>query len=345
LADGKVGREFQVMNTKIGGKLVKIRNGKMHVKIMGGGEKTIVYLPGWNEPLPTVESGPLMRKLAEKYTVCAVEYFGYGLSDRVDRAHTNENYVEEIREVLSAAGLNPPYVLMPYSCSGVYAEYYAIKYPHELEGIIMLDCTSTAQDLEIGVELIEVEKVEAAVNKLISAGGEIPRIGSPGWDEFVKEYFAKYYDEYLNQGFAKEVLDEEVQEIISGLAITEFDISSITPEEWEEIYEEYLPLGYTKEELEVQAITPNHGKTLDAQYRMLPENVKEVMAMDVKIADVIPVLVISAEPEGDEHVKAASDHLEKVGKVKKHVVIDGSDHGTITFYRDVISREVDEFLS
>jgi len=333
------------MDTNIGGKLVDVRDGKMHIKIMGTGEKVIVYLPGWNEPMPTVESAPLMRRLAQKYTVCAVEYFGYGLSDITDRAHTNDNYVEEIREVLSIAGLSPPYILMPYSCSGVYSEYYALKYPHEVRGIIMLDCTSTAQDLEIGVELIDVEKVEAAVNKLIVAGGDIPRIGSQGWEELVTEYFTKYYEEYMNQGFAKEVLDEEVQEIISGLAVTEFDISSISPEEWEELYAEYLPLGYTKEELEVQAITPNHGKTLDAQYRMLPENVKEVMATDVKIADEIPVLVISAEPKGDEHVKAVDDHLEKLGKVKKHVIIDGSDHDTITFYRDIISKEVDEFLN
>ena len=35
----------------------------------------------------------------------------------------------------------------------------------------------------------------------------------------------------------------------------------------------------------------------------------------------------------------------KLVKVKKHVIIEGSDHGTIIFYRDVISKEVDEFLS
>jgi len=333
------------LNTKIGGKLVKVKNGKMHVKIMGTGEKTIVYLPGWNEPMPTVESAPLMRELAKKYTVCAVEYFGYGLSDSTDRAHTNENYVEEIREVLSAAGLFPPYILMPYSCSGIYSEYYAIKYPHEIAGIIMLDCTSTAQELDMGIDLIDVKKVEDAVNELIAAGLDIPRIGSLEWEEFVEEYFAKYYEEFLSHGFPKEVLDEEVQVIIDGIVATDVDdISSISSEEWEEFYAKYLPFGYTKEELEVQATTPNDDETIIAQDKMFPENVEEVMDLNVKIADDIPVLVFHAEPVDDEHVEAINDHLLKLGNVKKHIVIEGSDHGTITFYRDIIAKEVDEFL-
>ena len=99
--------------------MVKVNGKNMHVRQMGMGEKIIVLLPGWNVPLPSVEFAPLMRELAKKYTVCAVEYFGYGHSDSTDSPHTNENYTQAIREVLALAGLKPPYVLMPYSCSGV----------------------------------------------------------------------------------------------------------------------------------------------------------------------------------------------------------------------------------
>ena len=339
------------MNTKIGGKLVKVRDGKMHIKVMGTGERTIVYLPGWNEQMPTVESAPLMRKLAEKYTVCTVEYFGYGLSDATDRAHTNENYVEDVREALSMVGLNPPYILMPYSCSGIYSEYYAAKYPYEIEGIIMLDCTSTVEELDIGDDLLDMEALHDALSDLLMTGGNIPAVGSEVWEDFCRahfaKYFAKYYEEYLAQGHKKEELDAEVQGIINSFAvdIVGMDKVEITSEELEVLFAEYLPLGYTREELKVQAFTRNHSQTLNAQYRMLSENVKEVMAMMNKIADEIPVLVFHAEPENEVHMKAIDGHLEKLGKVKKHVIIEGSDHGTITFYRDVISKEVDEFLS
>ena len=127
------------------GQLVKVNGRNMHIRQMGTGDKIIVLLPGLNDPLPSVEYVPLMRDLSKKYTVCVIEYFGYGHSDPIDTARTNENYVQEIREGLTKAGLKPPYVLMPYSVSGIYAEYYASKFPEEIEGLVLLDSTTTIE--------------------------------------------------------------------------------------------------------------------------------------------------------------------------------------------------------
>ncbi|MCL2674753.1 MAG: alpha/beta hydrolase, partial [Defluviitaleaceae bacterium] len=74
------------------GKLVKVNGKNMHIRQMGKGEKTIVLLPGYGVPLPTVEFAPLMRELAKKYTVCTVELAGYGHSEGTDTPRTNENY-------------------------------------------------------------------------------------------------------------------------------------------------------------------------------------------------------------------------------------------------------------
>lgn len=286
------------------GKLVKVNKGHMNIRQMGGGEKTIVILPGWNVPLPTVYFAPLMRELAKKYTVCTIELFGYGHSDCTDREHTNENYVEEIREALTMAGLKPPYVLMPYSCSGIYSEYYAAKYPDEVEGLILLDSTSTAQDKE-------------------------------DMEELTEEKF------------------EEVRELLNK---NEMDIMNSTPEEWDKYYaseeysefvEAFLSYGYTKEEADMIITTPNHTDTLITQGIALPENVKEVKEMNTQIADKIPTLVFSSEPEGDECMKKIKDQLEKLGKVEKHVIIEGSDHVNICTHiehRDIICKEVDAFL-
>ena len=130
---------------KVRGQLVKVQGGTMHIRRMGQGEKTIVLLSGWGVPLPTADFAPLMRDLSQKHTVCTIEFFGYGRSDSTDRPHTNENYVQEIREALNAAGLKPPYVLMPYSCSGIYCEYYAAMYPDEIEALVLLDTSPTVE--------------------------------------------------------------------------------------------------------------------------------------------------------------------------------------------------------
>lgn len=126
------------------GQLVEVADGKMHVYSMGNGEKTIVLLPGMGVSLPSADFGPLMRKLSEKYTVVCVEYFGVGFSSQTSQPRTSENYTEETRAALSRAGFKPPYVLMPHSISGVYSEYYAAKYPDEVEAIISLDGTPTS---------------------------------------------------------------------------------------------------------------------------------------------------------------------------------------------------------
>jgi len=125
------------------GRLVKVKGKNMHVRQMGSGANTIVLLPGLGTPLPSVEFAPLMRELSKQHIVCVVEIFGYGHSDGTDSPRTNENHVEEIREGLNMAGLQPPYVLMPFSCSGIYSEYYAAKYPSEIAGLILLDTTAT----------------------------------------------------------------------------------------------------------------------------------------------------------------------------------------------------------
>jgi pimeloyl-ACP methyl ester carboxylesterase len=282
------------------GTLVKVKGRNMNVRQMGEGDKTIVLLPGWNVPLPSVEFAPLIRELSKKYKVCVIEYFGYGHSDSTDTPRTNENYTQEIRESLKLAGLNPPYVLMPYSCSGIYCEYYAAKYPNEVEGLILLDCTSSTEECPIPTKE-EIDEVRNIYNSAIAG---------------------------------IESLDNE-----------DFDPDV----EFAELYTEYLPYGYTKEEIYETCTIPNHMDTLIAQIIDLSASVQEVMTMDVKLSKDIPILMLGGDTgygcEDNELEKARKDHMKKLGGQVKLVIIEGASHGDIYFYREVIRKEIDEFLS
>lgn len=163
------------------GKLVKVKGKNMHVRQMGSGEKTIVLLPGLGCQLPSVDFAPLMRVLSKKYTVCTVELFGYGHSDGTDTPRTNENYVDEIREALTLSGLNPPYVIMPYSASGIYAEYYAAKYPNEIDGLILLDGSETTESIAKEWHYTE-EMIKEAYGEL-EATDDIPKYREWGYTE------------------------------------------------------------------------------------------------------------------------------------------------------------------
>ncbi|MFP4461250.1 MAG: alpha/beta fold hydrolase [Thermotogota bacterium] len=150
------------------GQMIDVYDGQMHVYKMGSGKETIVLLPGIGIGLPSADFGPLMRQLSEKYTVVCIEYFGVGFSSQTQRARTSENYVDEIRTALKSAGVKPPYVLMAHSISSVYSEYYASKYPDDIQAIISLDGTSSAY---IGADMPGFVKSLLGVAKLQQAVG------------------------------------------------------------------------------------------------------------------------------------------------------------------------------
>ena len=278
------------------GKLVEIKGRNMHVRQMGNGEKTIVLLSGWGMLLPSVEFAPLMRELSKKYTVCVIEYFGYGHSDSVDTPRTNENYTLEIREALLAAGIKPPYVLMPYSASGIYAEYYAAKYPNEVEGLILFDSFSSAEHME---------------------------------------------------GTSREELEE---------FLISYNTAELSEDEFADFICEYLPHGYTEDETREIFTIGNHIDTLRMQYLALPTNVAEVMSMDIQLGKVTPILALHSAVSSEEDVtqddidryeQYIKRHLEKLGEVKKHKVIENSNHQNIYNngdFRNLICEEVEAFV-
>ena len=121
------------------GTMVDLGYGKMHVYTAGTGGPNLVILPGWGDPCPTLDFMPLVELLSKDYRVSVVDYFGYGWSDGTLVPRTNANIVREVRAALAGAGIEPPYILVPHSLSGIYALYYAERYPAEVRAVINLD--------------------------------------------------------------------------------------------------------------------------------------------------------------------------------------------------------------
>lgn len=129
------------------GQMVRTSHGSMHLYEMGSKDNdTIVILPGLGNALPCADFAPLMRDLSDTYHVVCIDYLSTGFSDYTALPRISSQYVAEIREALENFGCKPPYILMPHSCSGIYCEYYAAKYPQEIRAMIELDCTSSASD-------------------------------------------------------------------------------------------------------------------------------------------------------------------------------------------------------
>lgn len=142
------------------GTRVEVDGGFMNVLVVGEGETSIVWLPGFTDPAPGLSYAKMLEELSPNYTVYVVEPFGYGLSDVTDQPRTMENITSEVHQAVQQLGARR-YVLMAHSISGIYAMEYLNDYRDEVIAYVGLD-TSTpkmrdeiAMDVELG-ELTDV---------------------------------------------------------------------------------------------------------------------------------------------------------------------------------------------
>ncbi len=64
---------------------------------------------------------------------------GLGWSGRCRTARTPSNIAMELHEMLSRAGLNPPYILVGHSFGGLVMRRFALQYPEEVAGMVLID--------------------------------------------------------------------------------------------------------------------------------------------------------------------------------------------------------------
>lgn len=79
---------------------------------------------------------PLLGNLGR---VVSYDRLDYGGSGRSDRPRTASVVVEQLREGLRNAGVNPPFLLVGHSYGGDLMRVFAAKYAHEVIGLVLVD--------------------------------------------------------------------------------------------------------------------------------------------------------------------------------------------------------------
>ena len=156
---------------KAPGEMVEVYGNKMHIYYKGKGKNTVVLLPGLGTGAPTKDFEPLVNELSKKNRVVVIEPFGYGYSERTNRERNVKNITEEIHMALVNIGIEGKVVLMPHSESGIYAIYYANRYPEQVKAIVGIDCTLPKMKVYIG----DYYKKTTKLMKYVTILG-IPRI-------------------------------------------------------------------------------------------------------------------------------------------------------------------------
>jgi len=161
------------MNTGI---KVEVNGTSLNVYTEGNGDVNIVFMAGNGVTCPVLEYKPLYHRMSTKYRVAVIEKAGYGFSGSAKTPRTIENLVEEDREALKKAGIQPPYVLAAHSYSGFETVYWANTYPDEVKAVLSIDmgipAAAILQSEDIGEEkrLAIVEKQQKLLRKIAKQG-------------------------------------------------------------------------------------------------------------------------------------------------------------------------------
>ena len=137
----KTKKEFSDLKEKGYYNPVSVGDYSLNVLSIGkkNGKHTVVGLAGLGIGDFSVSGRKMTESIEKDNLVVFVDRAGYGFSDDPNKEMTNDNIIEDYRLALKNAGIKPPYVLMGHSVGGMYASYWASKYPDEIEGVVMLD--------------------------------------------------------------------------------------------------------------------------------------------------------------------------------------------------------------
>lgn len=111
--------------------------------VSGQGRPAVVFENGLGGRLQWW--GKVLPEVARETTVFAYNRAGTGDSEAAPPPRDGAHIVEELRHILRAAGLTPPYVLVGSSLGGLYMQLYARAHPEEVAALVLVDSTHPLQ--------------------------------------------------------------------------------------------------------------------------------------------------------------------------------------------------------
>lgn len=129
------------------GRLVDVGGHRLHLRCVGSGTPTVIIIPalaGCGTDWLTVQD-----RLAAVTAVCVYDRPGLGWSDPEAVWPTAGGMARGLHNLLDAAGVAPPFVLVGHSMGGLVARVFAWIYPAEVAGMALIDASHPQQSARL----------------------------------------------------------------------------------------------------------------------------------------------------------------------------------------------------
>jgi pimeloyl-ACP methyl ester carboxylesterase len=149
--------------------LYRAAGARLFMDCRGAGPRTVVLDSGLG--VDSNATWAAVRPAVARFArVCQYDRAGMGSSPPGPRPRTSQRMVDELRALLRAAGVKPPYVLVGASFGGLNAQLFASEHPREVAGVVLVD--GLHPDLDRRIEAILGRRASAERRAALARNGE-----------------------------------------------------------------------------------------------------------------------------------------------------------------------------
>jgi pimeloyl-ACP methyl ester carboxylesterase len=122
------------------GEVVYLNDKRVFYTTKGKGSPTIVFEAGLGSS--SAEWWAIQDELATSTRVLTYDRAGYGWSELANGPRTSRQIAIELKQLLEALQIDPPYVLVGHSQGGLYVNHFCRLYPADVGGVVLIDPAS-----------------------------------------------------------------------------------------------------------------------------------------------------------------------------------------------------------
>ncbi len=117
--------------------MFEVQGSRLHLIDSGSDAPAVIFESGISASC--LNWTGVRTEVSEFSRACAYDRAGLGWSERASTPRVTTQIVEELRALLAEAKIPSPFVLVGHSFGGLLVEAYAIRYPDEVAGLILVD--------------------------------------------------------------------------------------------------------------------------------------------------------------------------------------------------------------
>ncbi|MEU9121545.1 alpha/beta hydrolase [Streptomyces sp. NPDC048506] len=194
------------------------RDRRLMLHRSGTGGPAVVFLPGAG--LVGLDYLNTHDRVAERTTSVLYDRAGTGWSSPAALPRTAAEVVAELRDLLHAAAVPGPYLLVGHSLGAAYARHYAQRFPDEVAGLLLLDPfhedlhALVSQDVRDKLELMRDQELPEVTEEQIERSRSQVAPLFAAWPDTVRTALVEYHltawrtGAYESRNVYAEVADE-----------------------------------------------------------------------------------------------------------------------------------------